>query len=183
MLVVASRRLSSSVSSAMRFMLLDCTCFIAENVHTLTHVIRMCFQTSKHRVKKSFSLGNLFLLTTFEKLSAVLFNAGLSYVRNFPDLFGIRCWNLRPETIFKSALMSRILTVSQDLIIGSSEKIWIVRIGREKHAFFVLSLLSSCVTILWYFFCESDVFLRWTGSYKNILQNSVCEFCCFRCGT
>jgi len=38
-LVVASRRLSSSVSTALPFMFLDMTCFIIENVLSCTHVL------------------------------------------------------------------------------------------------------------------------------------------------
>jgi len=61
-LVVASRRLSSSVPPAIRILFLDLTCFIVENVFS-----RVCI--SKHIfIAKSFSLGNLSLLTNFQKV-------------------------------------------------------------------------------------------------------------------
>jgi len=64
----ASRRLSSSVSPAIRFLFLDLTCFIADNVHSHTYVfsnIECIFSA------KSFSLKNLSLLSNFENVSAV----------------------------------------------------------------------------------------------------------------
>jgi len=67
-LLVKSQRLSSSVSSASRFLFSDLTCFIVENALSHTHVfpnIECIFSA------KSFSLGNLSLLTNFHKLSAV----------------------------------------------------------------------------------------------------------------
>jgi len=68
MLLVASRRLSSSVSSAIRFPFLDLTYFIVETGLSHTHVfpnIECIF------CAKSFSLGYLSLLSNFEKLSTV----------------------------------------------------------------------------------------------------------------
>ena len=64
-LVVASRRLSSSVPPAIPFLCLHFTCSIVENV--LSHVY-----ISKHIfLEKSFSLGNLSLLTIFQRLCTV----------------------------------------------------------------------------------------------------------------
>jgi len=68
-LVAASRRLSSSVASDIRFLFLHFTYFIVENV--FSHV---CI--SKHNfIAKSFSLRNLSLLTNFQKLQRCDLNA------------------------------------------------------------------------------------------------------------
>ena len=58
----------SNVSSAIRFMLSNLTCFIVENLFTHTHVFLNidCIFSAK-----SFSLKNLCSLTNFQKLSAV----------------------------------------------------------------------------------------------------------------
>ena len=64
----ASRRLSSSVSSVIRFLFLDLTSFIVENVLSHTYVfpnIECIFSA------KSLSLANLSLLTNFQKLSSL----------------------------------------------------------------------------------------------------------------
>jgi len=67
-LMVASRRLSSIVLSAIQFLFLDLTCFIVENVLSHTYVfpnIKCIFSA------KSFTLENLTLLPNFQKLFAV----------------------------------------------------------------------------------------------------------------
>jgi len=71
-LVAASRRLSSSVSSAIRFLFSNLTCFIVENILSHTYVfthIEWIFSV------KSFSLENLSLLTYFWTFSTVSSNA------------------------------------------------------------------------------------------------------------
>jgi len=61
-------RLLSSVSSAIRFLFLDLTCFIVENVLLDKYV----FQNIQCNFSvKSFSVRNLSLLTNFQKLSSV----------------------------------------------------------------------------------------------------------------
>jgi len=67
-MVVTSLRLSSSVLSAIRFVFLDVTCFIAENVFSHTYLLPDI--ESIFRVK-SFSLRNLSLLTSVWKLSTL----------------------------------------------------------------------------------------------------------------
>ena len=70
MLVVASWRLSSSVSSAFRFLFLDLTFFMAVNIPShrdmLPYIARI-FSV------KSFSFGNLSLLTNFKNSSSLGF--------------------------------------------------------------------------------------------------------------
>jgi len=61
----ASRKLSSSVLSAIRFLFLDLTCFIEENILEHKYVYPNIFSA------KFFSLGNTSLLTNFRKLSTV----------------------------------------------------------------------------------------------------------------
>jgi len=67
----ARRRLSSSVSSAIRFLFLDLTCFIVENVLSHTSYTFVFPNIECMFSAKSFSLRNLCLLTNFQKLSAV----------------------------------------------------------------------------------------------------------------
>jgi len=69
MLVVARWRLSTSVPPAIRFLFLHFTCFIVENVFSNVYISKHIF------IAKSFSLGNLSLLTNFQRLSTVYFNA------------------------------------------------------------------------------------------------------------
>jgi len=59
------------------------------------------------------------------------------------------------EIILKSAVMSGILTSSEDLIIRSSEK-YVVTIGREKHAF----LYCIAFSLLCNKICDSNAVLR-----------------------
>jgi len=68
MLVVASWRLSSSVPPAIRFLFLHFTCFIVENVFSHVPISKHIF------IAKSFSLGNLSLLTNFQKLQRFYLN-------------------------------------------------------------------------------------------------------------
>ena len=70
MLVVESRRQLSSVWFTIRFLFLDSTSFIVENVLSHTYVlsnIEFIFSA------KSFSLGNLSLLTNLQNLFWVSF--------------------------------------------------------------------------------------------------------------
>jgi len=62
MLVAASRRLWSGFSSAIRFLFLDLTCFMVENVLSRTYVLP---NVERIFSAKSFSLGNLSLLANF----------------------------------------------------------------------------------------------------------------------
>jgi len=68
LVIVTSRRISSGVLSAIRFLFSDLTCFVVENVLSHTYVlpnIECIFS------KDCFSLENLSLLTNFWKLYAV----------------------------------------------------------------------------------------------------------------
>ena len=49
----------------------DLTCFNVENVRGLTHVLHVFPNVQRIFSAKSFSLGNLFLLTNFQKLFTV----------------------------------------------------------------------------------------------------------------
>jgi len=72
MLVVASRRLVSTVLCALRFLFLDLACFMVEKVLSHTYALpNMAYTFSA----KSFSLGILSLLTNFQKLSTAQPNA------------------------------------------------------------------------------------------------------------
>jgi len=72
----ASRRLSFSVSSAIRFLFLDLTCFIVENMLSHTYVLRniQCIF-----IAKSFSLRNPSSPTNFQKLSKVSYTVGIAH--------------------------------------------------------------------------------------------------------
>ena len=69
MLMVAGRRLSTSVPPAIPFLFLHFICFIVENVFSNIYISKHIF------IAKYFNLGNLSFLTNFQRLSTVYSNA------------------------------------------------------------------------------------------------------------
>jgi len=68
MLEVANRRLSSSVVFALRFLVLYLACFMVEKILSSIYVLP---NITCIFIVKSLSLGNLSLLTNFQKLSTI----------------------------------------------------------------------------------------------------------------
>jgi len=69
MLIVTSRGQSTSVPAVIRFPFLHFTCFIVEYVFSNVYISKHIF------IAKYFGLGNLSLLTNFQRLSTVYSNA------------------------------------------------------------------------------------------------------------
>jgi len=61
MLVVANRRLSSSISYAIHFLFLNLTCFMLENVLSNMDVLCMFFQKSSAFLVRNISVWEIYL--------------------------------------------------------------------------------------------------------------------------